>query len=291
MTKYGSSLFTYTGKEKETKMKPRAINCPNGHGKMKSKRLQKSTTFRGVDITYSTEHYVCQVCGIEAGTVEQASVTQRAISDAYRKVVGLLTSEEIRKGRKRLNLTQDALAEVMNVGIASIKRWEGGLIQTKSMDTMLRSALKGKTVGDIHTGNRTFSIPRIKLVINTFESILGKKILKKGDKMLFAAKYLWYADMVAFKELARSMTGSTYACLPLGPQLNNYRDLIDEIKNADTSIAEPFATEEERIINRIAKKFPQEELVYKAAHREEVWKKKTPGQIIPYSDSAELTEI
>ncbi|MBW2105579.1 MAG: DUF4065 domain-containing protein [Deltaproteobacteria bacterium] len=66
---------------------------------------------------------------------------------------------------------------------------------------------------------------------------LGKRILKRRDKMLFAAKYLWYADMVAFRDLGKSMTGSAYAALPYGPQLNNYRELIDEIKNADETSA------------------------------------------------------
>ena len=38
--------------------------------------------------------------------------------------------------------------------------------------------------------------------------------------------------MVAFRNIGRSMTGATYAALPYGPQLNNYSDLIDEIKKA-----------------------------------------------------------
>ena len=272
-------------------MARKVIDCPNGHGKMLIKKSARRIKFRGVDITFQAEHYMCPVCSLETGSIEQTSATQRAISDAYRKAVKLLTGKEIREGRKRLNLTQDALAKRMTVGIASIKRWEGGLIQSKAMDKALRMALKGQIVGDNYTGNRPFSIPRIKLVMRQFESILNKKLLKKGDRMLFAAKYLWYADMVAFRDLGKSMTGSTYASLPLGPQLNNYRDLIDEIKNADESSAEPLTPEEKRIINRISRNFPEEEMVYDAAHREKIWEEKTPGEIIPYSDSTELTEL
>lgn len=272
-------------------MARKALNCPNGHGEMQIRKSRKSTKFRGVDITFSTECYICPVCGIEAGFIDQTSATQRAISDAYRKAASLLTGKEIREGRKRLNLSQDALAKRMNVGIASIKRWEGGLIQTKAMDNALRHALQGDIVGDKYIGNRTFSVARIKLVLAHLESTLGKKLLKKGDRMLFAAKYLWYADMVAFRELGKSMTGSTYACLPLGPQLNNYRDLIDEIKNADEASAEPLTPEEERIITRISRTFPREPMVYAAAHREIVWKRKSAGEIIPYSDSVELNEL
>ena len=74
-------------------------------------------------------------------------------------------------------------------------------------------------------------------------------------------------------------------------QLNNYRDLIDEIKNADEKSAEPLTREEKRIITRISRTFPQEKLVYGATHREEIWKEKTAGEIIPYSDSARMTEM
>jgi putative zinc finger/helix-turn-helix YgiT family protein len=265
--------------------------CPNGHGKMVIEKLDKSVNFRGMDIAFQTEHNVCPVCGIEAGTTNQTAATQRAISDAYRKTVNLLTGNEIREGRKKLKLSQEALAKQMNVGIASIKRWEGGLIQTKAMNRALRLALQGQIVGDNYTGNQTFSIPRIKLVMRQFESVLGRKILKKRDKMLFAAKYLWYADMVAFRESGKSMTGSTYAALPYGPQLNNYRDLIDEIRSADESTAGPLTLEEKRLITRIARTFSQDQMVYDAAHREIIWKKKTPGAIIPYSDSANLTGL
>jgi hypothetical protein len=166
---------------------------------------------------------------------------------------------------------------------------KGGTLQSKSMDHALRIALGGKTAGDSCTGNREFSIPRIKLVLKEFESVLGKHILKKNDKMLFAAKYLWYADMVAHRETGESLTGSTYAALPYGPQLNNYRDLIQDIIEADESEAKPLSREEKRIITRVAMKFPEERMAYEAAHKEKIWKKQPNGAIIPYTDSAELT--
>ena len=141
------------------------------------------------------------------------------------------------------------------------------------------------------SGNRKFSIPRIKLVIVAFEKELGRRILKKTDKMLFAAKYVWYADMAAARDLGRSMTGATYAALPFGPQLNNYRDLLDEIKAADTSEADPLSREELRIIQRIATRFPEELQVYDAAHREKIWVSTSTGALIPYARAHELTEV
>jgi putative zinc finger/helix-turn-helix YgiT family protein len=272
-------------------MKEMRMKCPNGHGEMRVKKVRKKVTFRGVHFVVPVEEYVCSACGAEAGAPQQTAAIQKTISDAYRRAVDLLTGDEIVEKRKKLRLTQEALAKRMNVGIASVKRWEGGTIQSKSMDHALRIALGDKAAGDSCTGNRSFSIPRIKLVLKEFESILGRNILKKNDRMLFAAKYLWYADMVAHRETGESMTGSTYAALPYGPQLNNYKDLIDDIIGADESKANPLSPEEKRIIARIAMKFSRERMVYDAAHKEKIWKRQPNGAIIPYTDSSELIGI
>ncbi len=109
--------------------------------------------------------------------------------------------------------------------------------------------------------------------------------------LLFDAKYAWYADMVAFREHGRSITGSTYAALPYGPQLNNYKDLVELIRDADETKAKPLTTEEKRILVRVVKRFPDKQMIIDAAHREEVWKKKSAGSLIPYSGAFELTEI
>ncbi|MBN1664819.1 MAG: DUF4065 domain-containing protein [Deltaproteobacteria bacterium] len=115
--------------------------------------------------------------------------------------------------------------------------------------------------------------------------------MKKTDKMLFTAKYLWYADMVAYRCLGKSMTGSTYAALKYGPQLNNYRDLVDNIKKANETNTQPLTTDEMNIIDKISKEFPNERMVYDAAHREKVFKETPIGALIPYSRALDLTEI
>jgi F0F1-type ATP synthase delta subunit len=97
--------------------------------------------------------------------------------------------------------------------------------------------------------------------------------------------------MLSFRDSGRSMTGATYAALPLGPQLNNYKDLIRDIIQANVKAAEPLTEEELAIISKIAKTFPKKRDIYDSAHREVIWKRRANGVIIPYSDAAELTEI
>lgn len=273
-------------------MKSMNLNCPNDHGEMQLIAKQKQATFRGLDIGYPVECFVCPACGLEVGTPDLAAVTQKAIADAYREKAGLLKSTEIVKARSSRHLTQEALAKRMQVGIASIKRWEGAIIQSKSMDRMLRQALMGEFCGDSLTGNRTFSIPRVKLALRFLENELrGKKIIRENDRMLYAAKYAWYLDMVSFRETGQSITGATYAALPQGPQLDNYRDLVDEIIRADESQADPLTEEEKRIIRKVAMAFPREQEVYRSAHTEIIWKEKHIGARIPYTDASRLTEI
>jgi putative zinc finger/helix-turn-helix YgiT family protein len=146
--------------------------------------------FRGKNISVPIEQYKCRECGAEAETIDRAAGIQKRIADGYRKSVGLRTGKEIVARRNKLGLTQEELAKKMYVGIASIKRWEGGAIQTQSMDQALRIALDGVSIGDRFTGNREFFLARIRLVLTKIESLIGRKILKKNDRMLYAEKYL-----------------------------------------------------------------------------------------------------
>lgn len=272
-------------------MKKSLINCPNNHGEMILNKLDKSMVFRGENIVFKAEAYLCETCHLEIATIEQAAAAQNAIADAYRQKLRLLTGTEIRRKREQLGLTQKKLAKRAGVGVASIKRWESGAIQTKSMNAALKAAFQNIKIGNNYTGNHVLSIPRIKLVMKEFENELGHKFLEEGDMMLFDAKYLFYADMLAYHRLGKSLTGATYTALPYGPQLNNYKDLVELIQNADENTATPLTPEEKKIIVRVALTFPTKQSIIDASHREEVWKNKLPGNIILYSDAEKLTEI
>ena len=258
------------------------MNCPKGHGAMEERKLQRTVPLKGVKVNIIEDAFVCPVCKLSAGTVQSAGKIQQTLSEAYRQQTGLLTGEKIKRLRKEKGMTQAELAELSGFGVASIKRWETGAIQSQSADKTLRLHLLEGFQEDSSTGNRNFSIPRIRLVANAFEAALGRAILIANDQMLFAAKYLWYADMMARRELGRSMTGATYANLTYGPQLNNYKDLLDDIRNADLSEVEELRPNELSIIQRIAKTFPEDKMVYDAAHKEPAWLETRTGELILY---------
>lgn len=66
---------------------------------------------------------------------------------------------------------------------------------------------------------------------------------------------------------------------------------MQTIKAADVDTAEPLSQEERWVIGAVAEKFPDEQDVFEAAHRERVWREASPGGLIPYACAAELTEI
>lgn len=61
------------------------------------------------------------------------------ISDSFRRQLGVLAPEQIRKDRERLRRTQGELAAMLGVAEATLSRWEsGGQIQQIAMDRLLR---------------------------------------------------------------------------------------------------------------------------------------------------------
>ncbi|GAB6096138.1 hypothetical protein JCM14469_23910 [Desulfatiferula olefinivorans] len=115
--------------------------CPCGKGEMHLCTREKKARFNGEDVNVASEAYVCAHCGIEAGTAVQASVCQRAVSEAYRRKVGLLTGDEIRRLRLEKRLSPKQLADLLNVAEDSVRKWEEGLVQDHVTDRALRTIL------------------------------------------------------------------------------------------------------------------------------------------------------
>jgi putative zinc finger/helix-turn-helix YgiT family protein len=79
---------------------------------------------------------VCDRCHHIAVEGEDMPEYMRRIADAYRSDHGLYTSDEIRAIRGKH--TQQRFADALGVGVASVKRWELGLVQDKGNDRLIR---------------------------------------------------------------------------------------------------------------------------------------------------------
>lgn len=80
----------------------------------------------------------CMNCGRVVILGKNTRAYHRAVSDAYRRKVGLLTIDEINRLRRNLRMTWPDFASFVFVGIATLKRWRRGEIQTQALDRLVR---------------------------------------------------------------------------------------------------------------------------------------------------------
>jgi putative zinc finger/helix-turn-helix YgiT family protein len=114
------------------------MECPMCDGRLRERPMWQEDELKGVALRVRTPGVRCSRCAYQAVSVAQMAAYGRAVADAYRHKQGLLTSGEIRAARKRLNMSQQGFADYLGVGIASVKRWEWGQVQEKSMDKLMR---------------------------------------------------------------------------------------------------------------------------------------------------------
>jgi len=109
--------------------------CPACGTTMVEKRATLRLPVNGEEIAVrSAAHLACPKCG---ETVLRHRDSRRLGEDAvaiYRKKHGLLSAEEIRALRERLDL-----ARLLRLGANTVSRWESGRnVQTAAMDILLR---------------------------------------------------------------------------------------------------------------------------------------------------------
>ena len=114
----------------------RCFEC--GKGQLKTQETTVSAAFRGSLFDVRTVANVCPKCGYKSIPAKHADNFGVALADAYRRKHDLLTSTQLKEIRKELDLTQEEFATYLHVGVASVKRWEGGLGQDRAMDQLIR---------------------------------------------------------------------------------------------------------------------------------------------------------
>lgn len=112
------------------------LKCKNDQ--FVEKHVDVQQTFRGEDFTVSAPAMVCNECGWFTMDDKQADNLSVMTADEYRRRHNMLTSAEIVRRRKKLNLSQAKFATFLAVGVASVKRWESATVQEPIYDELIR---------------------------------------------------------------------------------------------------------------------------------------------------------
>ncbi len=199
--------------------------------------------YSGERFEVSTRAMVCPKCGYKTLHARQIDEYTTRLADLYRKKKSLLTAKEIQKIRTSLGMSQEGFAKYLNVGVASVKRWELGKAQDRSSDELIRIKCSlpraEQNVADVlfrqggeadeFSGKRPFNFTKLANVVLYF--LWEVKSVHQPLGPLHVNKLCWYADAANYKRCGVSITGSRYARLPLGPVLDDYSLIFRELQS------------------------------------------------------------
>ena len=112
------------------------VNCDNN---LEERLVDFPSEIKGeCVIVPQMKAFVCLSCGYKTILPGEIAEFMRLAADVYRRQHNLLTSDDIRSRRRSLQMNQDEFARHLEVGVASVKRWEFGQVQDKAMDLLIR---------------------------------------------------------------------------------------------------------------------------------------------------------
>ena len=112
--------------------------CPETGTPMRRDTRPMTLTYRGHSIELDMPGWYCPDCGegIHSGTDMKAS--DRALNRMKAQAEGLLFPEEIRRIRKKLNLTQEAAGRTIGGGPRAFQKYEAGeLLPSRAISSAL----------------------------------------------------------------------------------------------------------------------------------------------------------
>lgn len=111
--------------------------CMEEHD-VKRVRIPEHTIFKDVRVDYMAECFYCELAEEFYENEEMMNENSIKIRDAYRKQVGLLTSDEIKGIRSKYGISQKDLCILLGWGGKTITRYETYQVQNKAHDTILK---------------------------------------------------------------------------------------------------------------------------------------------------------
>ena len=114
----------------------KCIKC--GHSMEPAKARTLNAEVRGESMDVTVVAPACSHCGRVVLNSKGRRMYNRASADEYRRRHDLATTSELDQMRRSLGMTWKQFAEYSGIGIATLKRWMGGEIQSPSLDRLVR---------------------------------------------------------------------------------------------------------------------------------------------------------
>ncbi len=281
----------------------KCLHCNNT--RFERKKIRFPVELKGETLDVLSEAFVCSKCGDSQMDTEQMNHFRKIAADTYRKGHGLLTSSEIVKFREHLKMSQIQFADYLNVGEASIKRWETYYIQDESQNDHIRlkcdeayaelNALQVYSKSHPPSIYNGYRILNLELFKNAVAFVLKHM---KSKSPLYLNKIMFYLDFLNFKNFGKSITGSRFVPMEYGPCPDQYQILFSYLekngvlikkgKHDFVSNGEPdlglFDDQEMETLKTIAKilKTKGEKYLFNLSHKEKAFTETGHARPISY---------
>jgi putative zinc finger/helix-turn-helix YgiT family protein len=115
-------------------------SCDAVENPFRSTLRKTKQEYRGEILEVETPALKCKECEFHLLAPGHLDAIRITTANAYRRKHGLLTAGEIIQRRKAMGMSQRRFAQYLEVGEASVKRWESGLlVQDKASDLRVRA--------------------------------------------------------------------------------------------------------------------------------------------------------
>lgn len=224
---------------------------------------EESYEVRGELIPGTHSFYVCETCGSEFSSAEQAQRSLSQVREAFRSRHGLVTPDEIRSIRARYGAGQKPFGLILGLGETTINSYEKGELPTTANSNLIRTASDPTVFARLYEAARNlvgptqqkrieekldafshysveqfyeidlreepseytgFRPPDSERILLLFHAILGTLGEPTHKTKLLKLAYL--CDTEHFRRHTLSITGWLYARLPYGPVPQDYKQLL-----------------------------------------------------------------
>ena len=225
---------------------------------------------KGEIITVENQVLICPECKAEYEDMNSDTDPFNLAYEEYRRRKGMVHPAQIVAFRKKYDLTQKELSELLGFGGVTLSRYENGALQDEAHDQLLQFIIQPtnllnlvKQKPDIFTlEKRKDILSRLDKEVTT--SSLIKDYFRNDKPSIISGnrpfdlekvinlikcftylnpvvkskllKLLFYADFSNFKETGFSITGLNYAHLQFGPVPDQYDYLLASILKIDTAL-------------------------------------------------------
>lgn len=175
--------------------------CGEQHN-LELRTRKNKITIKGEEVEYEEKYYKCDKYHDEESEFcngKQNDENLLNARNAYRKKMGLLTSEEIANIRKEYELSQVELARLMGVGDVTIARYETKAIQEPIYDNILRriKTYPMEALELLKINKDKFSEERYSQIFNKILENQSKYGIEMETRKLLQNDYINYSEPCA----------------------------------------------------------------------------------------------